>query len=153
MSVPGSQRAVAIFEATKGMLVLVAGLGLLKLIHHDLQSAANDLVAHLHLNPAQRYPRIFLQLARNSTEPRLIWLAVGAGFYALVRLVEAYAVWHGRRWASWFAAISGGIYVPYELYELLVQPNVLAAGALVVNLLVVIVMVRAVFAPPPVPAG
>ena len=153
MSVPGPQRAVAIFEATKGVLVLTAGLGLLELIHRDLQSAASDLVAHLHLNPAQRYPRIFLQLAGRPTDPRMVWLALGASLYALLRLIEAYGLWHGRRWASWFAAISGGIYIPYEIHEVAARPNALAAGALLVNLLVVIVMVRAVRAPRRVPAG
>jgi uncharacterized membrane protein (DUF2068 family) len=153
MSVPGPQRAVAIFEATKGVLVLTAGLGLLELIHRDLQSAAGDLVAHLHLNPAQRYPRIFLQLAGRPTERRMIWLALGASLYALMRLIEAYGLWHGRRWASWFAAISGGIYIPYEVHELAARPNALAGGALLVNVLVVIVMVRAVRAPRRVPAG
>ena len=153
MSVPGPQRAVAIFEATKGVLVLAAGLGLLALIHRDLQSAAGDLIAHLHLNPAQRYPRIFLQLASYPTEPRMVWLALGAGLYALLRLIEAYGLWHGRGWASWFAAISGGIYIPYELHELAARPNALAAGALIVNLLVVIVMVRAIRGPQLVPAG
>jgi uncharacterized membrane protein (DUF2068 family) len=153
MSVPGPQRAVAIFEAAKGVLVLAAGLGLLELIHHDFQSAAGDLVAHLHLDPAKRYPRIFLQLASHSSKPRMIWLALGAGLYALLRLIEAYGLWHGRRWASWFAAISGGIYIPYELYELAARPNALAAGALLVNLLVVIVMVRAVLAARRVAAG
>ena len=153
MSVPGPQRAVAIFEATKGVLVLIAGLGLLELVHRDLQSAAGDLVAHLHLNPAQRYPRIFLQLAGRPTEPRMVWLALGASLYALLRLIEAYGLWHGRRWASWFAAISGGIYIPYEIHELVARPNALAAGALLVNLLEVIVMLRAVRAPRRVPAG
>src|SRR5262249_53584158 len=109
--------------------------------------------AHLRLNPAQRYPRVFLLLAGRPTEPRMVWLALGAGLYALLRLIEAYGLWHGRRWASWFAAISGGIYVPYELREFAVRPNALAAGALLINLLVVIVMVRAVRAPRPAPAG
>jgi uncharacterized membrane protein (DUF2068 family) len=147
MSVTGPQRAVAIFEATKGVLVLGAGFGLLGLVHHHLQSAAGDLVSHLHLNPAQRYPRIFLELADRLDEPRMIWLALGAGIYALVRFIEAYGLWHGRRWAAWCGAISAGIYIPYELHGLATRPNALAAGALVVNLLVVIVMVQALRAP------
>ncbi len=147
MSVTGPQRAVAIFEATKGVLILGAGFGLLGLIHRDLQSAAGDLVAHLHLNPAQRYPRIFLELAGHLTQPRLIWLALGAGLYALLRFIEAYGLWHGRRWAAWCGAISGGIYIPYELHGLAVRPNALAAGALLVNVLVVIIMVQALREP------
>ena len=55
-------RIVALFEGAKGVLVLAAGFGLLSLIHHDVQGMAEEVVRHFHLNPASRYPRIFLQL-------------------------------------------------------------------------------------------
>ncbi|MCZ7627423.1 MAG: DUF2127 domain-containing protein [Candidatus Methylomirabilis sp.] len=42
-----------------------------------------------------------------------------AAGYASVRFVEAYGLWLERRWAEWFAAVSGGIYIPFEIYELL----------------------------------
>jgi Predicted membrane protein (DUF2127) len=33
-------RAIAVFEAAKGMVVLLAGLGLLSLLHHDVGALA-----------------------------------------------------------------------------------------------------------------
>ncbi|MFA5058651.1 MAG: DUF2127 domain-containing protein, partial [Opitutaceae bacterium] len=51
---------VAVFEGTKGLTVLAAGLGLFELMHQDVQAAAERLVRHLHLNPASHYPRIFI---------------------------------------------------------------------------------------------
>lgn len=51
---------VALFEGAKGMLVLLAGFGLLALIHKDVHDVAARLIANFHLNPASRYPRIFL---------------------------------------------------------------------------------------------
>ncbi|RYG83545.1 DUF2127 domain-containing protein, partial [bacterium] len=33
-------RTVAVFEAAKGLLVLLAGFGLLRLLHHDVQAEA-----------------------------------------------------------------------------------------------------------------
>ena len=51
-------RAVGVFEAAKGVVVLIAGLGLLSLVHRDAQHAAETIVRHLHLNPARHYPRV-----------------------------------------------------------------------------------------------
>lgn len=114
-------RAVAIYEAAKGLLVLVAGFGVLALMREDLQYYAEELVAHLHLNPAKGYPRIFIDAAANLTDSRLWMFAGFALVYALVRWIEAYGLWNGRRWAEWFAVLSGAIYVPAELYGLVHQ--------------------------------
>ena len=106
------------FEAAKGGLVLLAGCGLLALVHHDVQAMAEALAGRFHFNPASRYPRIFVHAATALTDTRLWLLAVGAAGYAAVRFVEAYGLWRQRRWAEWFAVVSGGIYVPIEVYAL-----------------------------------
>lgn len=134
-------RAIAVLEATKGALVVVAGMGLLALVHHEVQQLAERLVAHAHLNPAARYPRIFIDLAGQLTDGRLLLLAAGALFYAGARFVEAYGLWRERRWAEWFAAVSGGIYIPFELFELYERVTWLGLVALVLNATIVGVMV------------
>lgn len=136
----GAFRTVALFEAGKGALVLMVGFGLLSLIHRDVQSSAERLLAHAHLNPASRYPAIFIVLAGQLTDARLVLMAAGAAAYSLVRFVEAYGLWHERRWAAWFAALSGGIYIPFELFELYERVTWISAGALVLNSAVVVVM-------------
>ena len=143
-------RAVALFEAAKGTLVLLTGFGALSLIHHDAQRFAEQLVGHLHLNPAKHYPRIFIDTAAHLTDARLWMLATLAATYGLVRFVEAYGLWRGRRWAEWFAAVSGGIYIPFELYELFQGINWLSLGALVANVLIVGLMVNALLRNQPV---
>src|SRR5688572_16678918 len=110
-------RSIAVFEGAKGILVLVVGVGLLSLIHHDIQRFAEELVSHCHLNPARRYPRIFIHAVANVTDSRLRLLAVAALLYALLRLVEAYGLWRSRTWAKWFGIFSGGIYIPLEIYH------------------------------------
>ena len=133
---------VAGFEALKGVLVLLAGFGLLALVHHDVQGFAERLVEHLHLNPASRYPRVFVQAAGAITDARLWLLATGAGAYAVLRFVEAYGLWRRRRWAEWFAVVSGGIYVPMEIYELMHGITWPKVVALLVNVGIVCFMVR-----------
>ena len=136
-------RAIAAVEACKGIVVLIAATGLLALVHRDLNDFAARLVEHAHLNPASRYPHIFLDAVSHLEQPRLIWLAAGAAAYAAVRLCEAYGLFRERAWAEWLAALSGSLYVPLELISLWRAPSVLGLATLAVNVAVVAVMVAA----------
>ena len=114
---PGGLRVVALFEGAKGALVLITGFGLLAFIHRDLHNAAEEVVRHFHLNPAHHYPRIFLDAAARVNATQLWLLALSAFLYAVVRFIEAFGLWHGKLWAAWFGVLSGCIYIPVELIE------------------------------------
>jgi len=132
-----SIRAVATLEGAKGALVLLAGAGALSLVHRDVQSVAEQLVSHLHLDAANEYPRIFLDYAAALTDARLLTLAALAAAYAVVRLIEAYGLWRSRRWAEWFAVASGSVYIPFELFGVFDGDSWLSLIALVINVTVV----------------
>ncbi len=134
---PVGLRTVAGFEASKGALVLLAGSGLLGLVHHNLQAAAEALVRHLHLSPSAHYPRVFLHLAGRITDGWLWGLAAGSLVYASLRFAEAFGLWHDRPWAKWLGAASGAIYVPFEVVGLFQRVTVLRLASLAINLLVV----------------
>jgi len=85
-------RAVAAFEAVKGAIVLIAGFGLARLVHRDVQEVAEALVDRLHLDPAKKYPRIFLDLAANASDAQLWGLAALAMTYVALRFAEAYGL-------------------------------------------------------------
>lgn len=136
-------RAIAVLEAVKGVIVLAAGLGLLGLLHHDVAAVAEQFLRFSHLNPASKYPRIFLEAAAQVTDARLWWLAAGAGAYAVVRFVEAYGLWCGRAWAEWLALVGGALYVPVEIYHLAHGFSWLKVAVLGTNLAVVAYMAYA----------
>lgn len=128
---------VALFEGAKGILVLLAGFGLLSLIHKDLHGAAVRLVEHVHLNPASHYPQIFLDLTERITDARLWSLALGAALYSMMRLIEAVGLWKRKRWAEWFAILTGVLYIPIEIVEVARSITWPKVTVLVVNLGVV----------------
>ena len=94
-------RIVAVFEFAKGALVLVAGLGLLAFVHRDIRDVVEELLEHLHLDPASRVPEIFVALAERVASMDLWLLAIGATVYAAVRIAEGYGLWLDREWAEW----------------------------------------------------
>jgi uncharacterized membrane protein (DUF2068 family) len=131
MSHQAGLRVLAVLEAVKGALVLGVGLGLLGLIHHDVQHLAEGLVRHFHLNPANSYPRVLLHAAQQLTDARLWGLAVAALVYALFRFAEGYGLWTQRRWAAWLGAVSAALYIPVEVWELvegITGPKVVLLG-------------------------
>jgi uncharacterized membrane protein (DUF2068 family) len=134
-------RAIAVFEALKGGVVLTAGFGLLSFLGRDNEEFAQRIIRHLHLDPANHYPKIFITAMAETADSRLVLFAGFAALYAVVRFAEAYGLWHERRWAEWLAALSGGVYVPVEVYELYHRANWYKAGALLLNLIVVAYMI------------
>jgi len=137
---PGHHRGlcvIALFEACKGILVLVVGFAVLTFIHQDLEHVAEKIVKHLHLNPASRIPRIFEAAAQRTTDTQLRLLALGAVLYSTMRFIEAYGLWRNRIWAEWFALVTSGMFLPVEIYELLRKPTwvkllILACNAFIV---------------------
>ena len=140
-------RAVATFEALKGALVLLVGFGVLSLLHKDVGDLAERVVARLHMNPARHVAQVFVQAASKVTDARLWAMAAGAAAYSAVRFVEAYGLWHMRVWAEWFALLSGALYLPWEIFELIDRPTrihwVLFLSNLVIVLYMLYIRVRA----------
>jgi uncharacterized membrane protein (DUF2068 family) len=143
MNIGGTVRFVAYVEGAKGLVVLAAATGLLSLVHRNVYELAAVLVAHAHLNPASKYPQIFLEAAAGVGDTRLLVLAAGAALYAVVRLVEAYGLYFERPWAELLAALSGVVYVPFEVAGLVREASWHGAALLALNLVVVAIMVAA----------
>jgi len=137
MTPDNGERVVAAFEAAKGLLVLLVGFGLLRVVDEDVQWLAEELVRTLHLNPAKRLPRIFLDAAERHADVHLWMLAAFAFGYAVLRLAEAFGLWFGKRWAEWFAVASGAFYIPFEVYALWERATWLRATTLTANVAIV----------------
>jgi uncharacterized membrane protein (DUF2068 family) len=70
-----------------------------------------------------------------------LWaLAAGALAYSIVRFVEAYGLWNRRVWAEWFALLSGMLYIPFEVYEVLDRATKLRFAVLAINIVIVLYM-------------
>ena len=37
--------------------------------------------------------------------------------YFIVRMIEAAGLWMRKTWAEWFAVLTGGMYIPIEIFE------------------------------------
>lgn len=130
-------QAIALLEAIKGIAVLVASIGVLGFLHHDARQLAHDIVRHFSMNPTAHYPTILLHYADVIENANLRSLVLLATAYAAVRLCEAYGLWNDLAWGEWLGALSGGIYLPFEIRHFIIKPSTVGGIVFIFNLLVV----------------
>jgi uncharacterized membrane protein (DUF2068 family) len=135
-------RTVATIEFVKGVIVVLAGLGLFSMRHKNIWGVAESFLEFLHVNPYHRYVGVFIDLVSKLSDVRLWKIAVVAAGYAALRFVEAYGLWYVRGWAEWMALFSGAIYIPFELADLLRRPTWFGVAVVVVNLVIVLYMLQ-----------
>jgi uncharacterized membrane protein (DUF2068 family) len=71
----------------------------------------------------------------------LTLLALAAGAYAVIEIIEGVGLWLLKRWGEYFAMIATSVGIPYEIYDLTAKVTVLRVVAFVINLALVIYLV------------
>ena len=132
---------IAVFKVVKGVLLLLVGLGLLKLVHAEIATLFSLLIEGLHLNADSRLIHA-LVLKIDALQPSSVLLAglVSLG-YAGMLLVEGIGLWLEFTWAAYLTVVSTSLLLPFELYEVIEQVSVLRIGVLLLNLAIVAYLV------------
>ncbi|MED5525939.1 DUF2127 domain-containing protein [Gallaecimonas pentaromativorans] len=130
-------RAVAMLEASKGILALLVAIGLHTLAGKDVAGLMETLVHRMHLSPDDKITSLFMDHQGWLTGPNVSLFALAAFGYSLIRFVEAYGLWRSYTWTEWFALLSGAIYLPFEIYELCTRPGWLSLVVFLINIVVV----------------
>jgi len=133
-------RTVSLLEASKGVLVLLVAFGFAEIIHlHiDLEDAAQNLLYFLHIDPDRRISHALMHAAGRMMDADVLTVLAIAVAYSGLRFIESYGLWRQRVWAEWLAIVSGAIYLPLELYNLIRRPNAVHWVILFINIAIVV---------------
>lgn len=139
-----SIKAVAIYEIVKGVGAL-SGAGALWLWHKDLTrwlaTATSTWRQNFGTFLAPQVDSV-VQIAQQASKNWTLFLLLIFA-YAALRFVEAYGLWADKTWAYWFSVIGYGIFIPIELYYLIVSPfDWFKLGIFMLNVVIVIVVYR-----------
>ncbi|WAT16624.1 DUF2127 domain-containing protein [Xanthomonas fragariae] len=133
---------IALLEAVKGTLALLAATGLEILGPLSLQNAVNTLIRRFNLDPDHGALPSLLK----TISPDAVHLAAAAMLaYGLLHIVEAWGLWRAKAWASVLGCLSAAIYLPFDIYAIVRHPGWTAWGVLAINLIVVGVLARDLF--------
>ena len=133
---------IAVFKAVKGLLLLLLGFGLLKLVHAEIATLFSLLIEALHLNADSRLVHA-LVLKVDALQPHSVWLAGLVSLsYAGLLLAEGIGLWLEYTWAAYLTVVSTSLLIPFELYEIFEQVSILRVGVLILNVIIVLYLIR-----------
>jgi len=130
-------RAIAVFKFVKSGILIVAGIGAIRLAHKDISGYAVDLVMKYHLNPGNHLVMRGLERITGMTPKRLHELGGVAFIYAALFLLEGTGLWSLKRWGEWVTVVITGSLLPFEIYEMWHRPTLPKAVILILNAAIV----------------
>ena len=130
-------RLIAAFKLLKGLALLALGIGVLNLLHKDVEAIAVHWINVFQVDPHSHYLQKLLEKLSILDDKRLKELSIGTFFYSALFMTEGIGLALGKRWAEYLTIISTASLLPIELYEIAKHTTIGKLVALVINLAVV----------------
>jgi uncharacterized membrane protein (DUF2068 family) len=129
---------IAAERAFRALLVLAVGIVLLSHPHTDWAAEITHLARRLGFDPNSNWvQRIVKKVKRIGAHEDTLFGSL-ALVYAALEGTEAYGLFRRRRWGEWLTVFATSLFLIPEVWELTKSVTALKAGALVVNLLIVV---------------
>lgn len=132
---------IALFKLLKGILLIVVGIGALKLLHRDVADMVIQWVNILRVDPDNRIVHSLLARVVGISPKQLEALSAGTFIYAGLLLTEGTGLLLRKRWAEYFTIMTTGGLIPLEMYELSRHLTAVKVVVLLVNVAIVVYLV------------
>ena len=132
---------IAALKTFKGVLLLAAAIGLLKLVHRDVAAVVWQCIKTLHVDPENRYIQTVLVKASIANARQLQALSLGSFVYAGLLLIEGIGLFLQQRWAQYFSVLITASFVPLEVWELMKKFSPAKIVVIAVNMAIVVYLV------------
>lgn len=139
-------RFIIIERFTKGTVLILGGIALIAFgTKTDIHQWAQNLQTQMELSPGRGWWRHLYELGVKDVarlSPREIHaVAAGAILYGLLEGFEGYGLLIRRRWAEYLVLLATGAFLPLEVDELIKKPTVFKAGALLLNIAIIVYLI------------
>lgn len=134
-------RLIAVFKLFKATLLILVGVGVLKLAHNNSASVLDEWAATLGINSGNRFVGHALEKIANLPPARMKDFGLVSFVYAGLFLTEGIGLWLRKRWAEWFTVAITTSLIPVEVYELVKHATSVKIMVLIINVAVIAYLV------------
>ena len=128
---------IAVFKLAKGLLLVAAGIGALKLLHRDVAAVAAHWTAVIHVDPDNRYIHALMGKILSVNDRRLREISAGTFLYAALFLTEGTGLALRKRWAEFLTIVTTASLIPLECYTIARHPSLAKIIVIGINIAVV----------------
>lgn len=132
---------IGALKLLKGLALLVAGIGLLSLLHRDVAETARHWIEAIRIDPHDRWIDHLLERIGGISHRALRRLGIGTLLYSAVFCTEGVGLLLGQHWAEYMTAGVTASFLPIEAYELAVHPGIVKTVVTLLNVAVVAYLV------------
>jgi uncharacterized membrane protein (DUF2068 family) len=133
---------IALFTLVKGLLLLLAGAGFLRLVDAEIDRVLSPLMDALHLNLHSRVLHALLLTIEALQRHAVLVMGFVSVSYASLLFVEGFGLWIEASWAAYLTVISTSILLPGEFHAVSREMSVMGMTVLAANVAIVIYLVR-----------
>ena len=128
---------IALFTLVKGVVLLLVGAGLLRLVDPEIATFLAPAVDLLHLHGHSRLLHSLLLKVGVLPSHTLFLMAYASLLYSVFLLIEGCGLWLEASWAGHMAVISTTVFLPVEFHDVLKQISVVHVTMLLLNVAIV----------------
>jgi uncharacterized membrane protein (DUF2068 family) len=127
---------IGVFKLCKSIFFFLVGIGAIHLLHKDLGDVAMRLAQALHFDPEGKVVSFLIVKADLVNPLRLREAGFGAFAYSALSLTEGIGLMLEKVWAEYLTLCLTISFLPWELYELAREPDLMRLSLLLANLAV-----------------
>ncbi|HXN21618.1 MAG TPA: DUF2127 domain-containing protein [Candidatus Dormibacteraeota bacterium] len=135
---------IGTFKLLKGLLLLVVGIGALRLMHKDVALFISNLADFFRIDPDNQWINRLLEKTAGLNSRRLQFISAGSFFYSGLLIIEGVGLLLRKHWAEYLVIVLTASLIPLEFYELAKHITALRMAVLLVNIAIVIYLVHVV---------
>jgi uncharacterized membrane protein (DUF2068 family) len=132
---------IGLFKLLKGVALIALAVGLLRLLHRDIEATATHWIERLRFDPDNHHIHGVLVRIFRVTPLQLKQLSAGTFLYAVLFVIEGVGLLKRRHWAEYLTVLSTALFIPLECYELWVRLTWVRVAVLAMNLAIVAYLV------------
>lgn len=134
-------RWIGTYKILKGVLSLVGGLLVLRVMHQNLPEVAIRWMHSLRIEPDSLVGRTVLHRIILIKQRSLGWLAIALFAYVPLTCVEGIGLMLRKVWAEWITLVTTFALIPLEIREVIRRPTPLRGLILVLNVTVLVYLI------------
>ncbi|MDE2058941.1 MAG: DUF2127 domain-containing protein [candidate division NC10 bacterium] len=135
-------RTIIVLKALGGVVFLLIGLGIFALVNKDISDLAGEVADSLGIDPENHYLLGLLEWLTGISPKQIVAIGLVTILYSALLLSMAWGLHLGRVWADWLTISGTGLFIPFELYEVVWSLRFTYSVAVAINVFIVWYLIR-----------
>jgi uncharacterized membrane protein (DUF2068 family) len=132
---------IGTFKILEGLLFILLGLGVVRLLHRDIGDMLLRAALALRLDTESRFVNLLLEKVQLLTPHKMRLISAGIFLKAGLDFVEGIGLALEKTWAEWLTIGLTASFLPWEIFEIAKHFTWVKVGITLLNVLVLVYLV------------